>query len=800
MKNLYVLNAQKTNFESKSNTQFFEIIQLKFMKTVFVFSIVLFLSGSLLSQTLTVLSPNGGETWMSGTTQTVSWQLDGDYADLYIEYSIDNGTYWNYLAYVSSYDSIIQLNITNFLYAADFAILRISMYDNQNIFDESDGYFTIHENPVYFYTPSTGQKIYGGVDVMLSWYTYTIDTFDVDYTIDGGTTWNSIATSHAEQSLNWTTPTTNSDNCMIRITDANDASVFGLSPTFSIVDQPTATVLTPNGGETWNYGSTATVSWSGTNLPYYLYIDYSNDGGITWDYLGYAYGNETGGTTDVYVPYDPTENALIRLIDPYYDIVLDDSDQAFTIYVPPVIMYNPYEGQEFYIKDVTWISWLSSEITEVDISLSTDGGTSWTTIAENVDADNGWYEWTIGGTPSSTCLIRVSDASDATKFGLSGLFSLLETPVITLNNPTGGEIWNTDSTYTISWTYENPNAYYVYVDYSTDSGLTWNYLGYVYHEDGQGSFEWKTPTIESNNYLMRVQDSYLNFVSDTSGFFAVKTFPNTPICIVSVDSATNQNIVIWEKPNDDLIDTFIIYKESDEMDVYESIGSIAYESSPIFIDTNSNPAVKSYRYKLGFSDSEGNIYPMGALHQTIHLAINKGVGDSWNLIWTDYLGIDVSTYNIYRSANGSNYEKIATISSSFQSFTDVNAPNGNAYYYIEVINENGCNLPARNISSSISNIATNNILGIENPETIIEARIYPNPAVNTFNVRLNGNDKTYKIQMVDLTGTVVLSKTVTNKHGDQPISLNAGDLESGLYFLKISFGNTSTTRKVIIKH
>ncbi len=469
------------------------------------------------------------------------------------------------------------------------------------------------------------------------------------------------------------------------------------------------------------------------------------------------------------------------------------ADENFRSFWPP--------GQEYYIKDDMWISWLTAaDITDVNIELSTDSGSTWVTVAQNIDADNGWYEWLISGTPSSNCLIRISDADDASRYGISEQFTLLETPIITLNNPTGNEIWNTDSTYTISWTYNNPNAYYVYIDFSADNGQTWNYLGYSINENGQGSVEWTTPVVESDYYLIRVQDSYLDFVSDTSGAFAIRTFPNTPICIVSVDSATNKNIVVWDKPIDNLIDSFVVYKESDMTGIYTSIGTVDYNSSAVFIDTNSNPAVKSYRYRLGFSDADSNIYPMGTFHQTIHLSINKGVGGYWNLIWTDYLGIPVSTYNIYRSSEGTSYEMIGNISSSFNSFTDVNAPIGDVFYYIEVVNQNGCNFVLRNISSSFSNIATNRVLGIVNSKIDIAAQIYPNPTDNVVNLKLGVSEQSYNIQMVDLTGKVVLNEVIVNNTVAQTYKFSTSDLYDGFYFLKISTGKSTTARKLIVRH
>jgi hypothetical protein len=43
---------------------------------------------------ITVTSPNGGETWEAGTSQDITWTSTGTAANVEIEYSIDNGTFW----------------------------------------------------------------------------------------------------------------------------------------------------------------------------------------------------------------------------------------------------------------------------------------------------------------------------------------------------------------------------------------------------------------------------------------------------------------------------------------------------------------------------------------------------------------------------------------------------------------------------------------------------------------------------------------------------------------------------------
>lgn len=754
--------------------------------------------------TLLLLSPNGGENWLQGSSCMISWEYSGGPATGLIEYSEDGGQYWNYLDFVYDLDTVSSYTFQNYLYTTTQAKIRISDYNNPGIADESDNVFTVTEPPVYIYSPYYGDFYYRTAPVYIEWYSYTLTNFTLDYSLDNGTTWTNIVSNYSGLDYTWTAPDVLTDQAVIRIADAADPTSYGLSPVFSIVELPTITLTSPNGGEAWNYNETATVSWTGTNLPAYLYIDFSADGGLTWSGLGYGYGTETGGSAEVYVPYISTENAMVRVYDYYYDVVMDESDQVFTVNVPPVIVYYPYEGNSFYNKSQTSLSWLAADdISSLNIELSSDNGQTWQLVAEGIDATQSYYYWTVMGTPSESCFVRISDAADPTRFGLSAMFTILATPVISLTVPEGGEVWNTGSAYNISWSYDNPSAYYVYLEYSADNGQTWNYISYVVIEDIQGSYEWITPDISSNQCLVRVSDYYLDFVSDTSNVFAILTYPETPICMVSVDSTTNHNVIVWEKPVSSLIDKFIVYKESDEAGIYEPIGIVNYSELAVFTDTNSNPNMKSYRYELGFEDADNHIFPAGDLHQTIHLSINQGIGNSWNLIWTDYIGFNVASYNIYRKTDASGYEQIAIISASFNSYTDLEAPVGNVYYIVEVVNPAGCNPAARsdNYASSYSNVATNNVLGVNDPANNVTVSIYPNPANERLNISTGEALKGYtRIQISDLLGKIVYVDEVSGMRANSSYLINTTDFMDGLYVLKVSTETGSVSKKIIVRH
>lgn len=83
--------------------------------------------------------------------------------------------------------------------------------------------------------------------------------------------------------------------------------------------------------------------------------------------------------------------------------------------VKPLQLTWPDESQVIYLKDsepVT-ITWKAPDmVSRINIYLSTDGGNSYERIAQNVDAKNESYTWTVPQLNSSQCLIKVANAQN----------------------------------------------------------------------------------------------------------------------------------------------------------------------------------------------------------------------------------------------------------------------------------------------------------------------------------------------------------------------------------------------------
>jgi len=300
----------------------------------------------------------------------------------------------------------------------------------------------------------------------------------------------------------------------------------------------------------------------------------------------------------------------------------------------------------------------------------------------------------------------------------------------------------------------------------------------------------------SNSGSYSVSVTGANGCSASSAPFNVNaSFVAPPqVCIVGMDSLTNENRIVWEKPLTLGIDSFYVYKESNVSNVYTKIGAKDYNQLAVFLDVNSNPAVQAYRYKISALDTCGTESNVGDFHKTIHLTINQGVGNSWNLIWSHYEGLTFGSYNIYRGTSLSNMALLTTIQSNLSSYTDLAPPTGPLFYQIEVVNPNNCD-PTKimNYGLSKSNIVDNGVIGIDE-QLLSTINVYPNPTNDKFTLNVSNDllGKSYVI--TDFSGRIISQGKINSLI--QTIDIQ--NISKGSYLLQI---DKSTAKAIkVIKH
>jgi DNA-binding beta-propeller fold protein YncE len=101
-----------------------------------------------------------------------------------------------------------------------------------------------------------------------------------------------------------------------------------------------------------------------------------------------------------------------------------------------------------------------------------------------------------------------------------GGVTVLDIRKLHLLAPEGGESLVAGSTYTISWeTCASVDVEYIVIEYSTDSGQTWQEIDIVANS---GTYEWNpVPAVDSNECLVRITDISNPTVTDTSEVFTI---------------------------------------------------------------------------------------------------------------------------------------------------------------------------------------------------------------------------------------------------------------------------------------
>ena len=181
----------------------------------------------------------------------------------------------------------------------------------------------------------------------------------------------------------------------------------------------TITVTSPNGGEIWYSGLEKNITWYTVGEVGNVRIELSTDNGATWQVI--AEETENDGLFTWIVPDITSTTCLIRISEADDGVPSDTSDFVFVIlHEPVIILTSPNGGEQWPVGSVQEIRWItgSAPVGDVRIEYSTDSGSTWTEIIDRTEND-GVFEWEIPDTPSTQCLVRISEAEDGNPADIS---------------------------------------------------------------------------------------------------------------------------------------------------------------------------------------------------------------------------------------------------------------------------------------------------------------------------------------------------------------------------------------------
>ncbi|MCD4732199.1 MAG: PKD domain-containing protein, partial [Bacteroidales bacterium] len=170
---------------------------------------------------------------------------------------------------------------------------------------------------------------------------------------------------------------------------------------------------------------------------------------------------------------------------------------------------------------------------------------------------------------------------------------------------------------------------------------------------------------------------------DTINLFMRQVFQGEEICIVTVDTASQKNLIVWEKTHGVGTAYYNIYRYDND---YQVIGSVPFDSLSVFIDENSFPDQYNYLYKISSVDSCGIESMLSDYHQTIKLTTSVGFPSGVALTWNSYYGFEYFKFYIYRGSSYDNLYLIDSVNKFTFTHNDLNPP-PLEYYYRIVVNK-----------------------------------------------------------------------------------------------------------------
>lgn len=519
--------------------------------------------------------PNGGEVWNADTPHFIRWHSPNFTDPVKIEYSINGGTSYSTIIASTTNSGSYEWNVPNT--PSTQCRVRISDATTGAISDESDADFTITATEAIFVdVPNGGESWEAGTPRYIVWHNHLFsDPVKIEYSTDSGANYSTvIATTANTGSYLWNVPNTPSTNCLVKVSDAADGNPWDVSDTpFTITTStenntnpgtnvqvnlgsgvnltfdnvtgagytslttsssgpppPGGFIIVPSGSPTY-YSITTTATFTG-NIK--VCIQY-NDAGMTpqQEAALKLHVYESGQWKDVTTSLDVNSNIICCTV-----THLSDFAVMSPLTAPSITVIQPNGGENWLVGSEQEIKWTSTDFTDpVRIEYSIDGNASHLDVVSSTEND-GSYIWVVPNTPSTNCVVIVSDATDGQPFDISDAIftiSAAADPTITVTAPNGGENLQAGSEYDIQWTSSNFNDP-VRIDLFYDNNA---WMGVASNIPNSGSYMWTVPNISSTNCLIYV-GVYVAGDPDEPDLVPPYDFSDAPFTISAVDSGNTQ--------------------------------------------------------------------------------------------------------------------------------------------------------------------------------------------------------------------------------------------------------------------
>lgn len=475
-----------------------------------------------------VRKPNGGEIWTVGSSQRIEWYSE-NIRNIKIAYTTNNGADWFPITQTTaSIGYYVWTDIPS--HNSQLCKIRIYDADDEQPSDVSDEPFAITdpiiEEDITILAPNGGEDFEAGTVQNISWNSNGINLVKIELSTNSGGNWSVLADNLENTGgYQWQVgQQLNAPQSLIKISDASDGTPSDVSNgTFKISPIKSINVTYPTSGLVFRAGDPVTVTWESSGLEK-INIRYTTTNGIgtldeppfyilVTNVANQGFYEITGGFS---IPSDK------YFIEVYYsegDRQWSSKSGNFKVteqVYPTITLKQPNGGEEFLTSDPLnsyshEILWESTEIENVRIDYSLNGGATWVNIVQSTPS-SGIYTWTMPedvAFRSENARIKVSSVLDSSMYDMSDeVFAIHpQTKLVRVIFPNGGEIISPpkeidDPVPAMVW--HSAGVYEVRIELSLDNGGTWITLENNYPSTGIYAFPFIYPS--SMNARIKITD------------------------------------------------------------------------------------------------------------------------------------------------------------------------------------------------------------------------------------------------------------------------------------------------------
>jgi len=419
-------------------------------------------------------------------------------------------------------------------------------------------------NYIALITPNGGDFCINNKTTEISWASNGISNINIDYSIDNGSNWNSIATniSASLESYNWNVSASPSKQCLLKISDSKNASINDISKSqFSISNS-----LTPVGPlirddwkvYEWPYNAYYPEDSEGINghagnacgptavatVLHYWEYPIVGFGTTSIDYFGKTYSANFGATTYNYdnMPNhlypNSTEEEYTDVATLFYHAATALSSKGANIHGASKALkqFFNYKNSIAYRNDYTRAEWIELLINDLDNErvILMAGLTPELVAGWHEGGGAGHFFHIDGYNEKGQFHVDFNFGKDANVFFdvdsfrwystnhviLTGLEPNLKGKELSLQNLNGGEILKAGEVSEIRW--NSTKVSKIRIEYTINNGQSWEVITNSTSASA-GSYNWTTPDVSVDDCKIKLTDvSDINVYDKSNNVFSVK--------------------------------------------------------------------------------------------------------------------------------------------------------------------------------------------------------------------------------------------------------------------------------------